>query len=81
MQQLEMEQQQVMTDLQMRQAAAIQQMYDSLEMATQRFNQTRNASFIISYQTGTPFVILADPAKDITQEILFDLNKSLNIEK
>ncbi len=78
--QLEIEREQVMMNLQAREMAAVQQMYDSLEKVTTQYNQQRNASYVISYQKSTPFVIIADPSKDITNEILFNLNKTVNVE-
>lgn len=78
---LEMEKSQVMENLQYRQMAAVEQMYDSLQKATLRINGERNASYILSYQKSTPYVILADPSKEITQEVIFELNKTLKTEE
>lgn len=75
--QLEISKERVYSDLQNRQAAAITQLYDSLQVVIQRINQERNASFVLTYQTGSPFLILADPSREITDQVLFELNKSM----
>jgi len=75
-QQLENEKDRVFNNLQTRQGAAILQMYDSLQAAVKRINIERNASFIISYQYQSPFLLQADPTKDITDHVLFELNRS-----
>ncbi|MCQ2272666.1 MAG: OmpH family outer membrane protein [Bacteroidales bacterium] len=64
----------VMGDLENRQAAALKQITDSVIAVTQRVNSARNASFVLSYQYGSP-VIDADPTKDITNEVLEILNE------
>ena len=75
-QQLENEKERVFNNLQARQAAAVLQMYDSLQTVVKRINMERNASFIISYQYQSPFLLQADPTKDITDHVLFELNRS-----
>ena len=75
-QQLEDDKERVFNNLQTRQAAALLQIYDSLQAAVQRINMERNASFVISYQSQSPFIIAADPTKDITDYVLFELNRS-----
>jgi Skp family chaperone for outer membrane proteins len=75
-QQLEEDKDRVFNNLQARQAAALLQIYDSLQAAVQRINIERNASFIITYQNQSPFLLLADPAKDITDHVLFELNRA-----
>ncbi|MEG2071413.1 MAG: OmpH family outer membrane protein, partial [Bacteroidales bacterium] len=64
----------VFGDLQARENAALKQISDSLITITKRINAKRNASFIFSYQAGGQ-LISADPTKDITDEVLFELNK------
>jgi len=64
----------VANSLQMRQITALQQINDSLRIAIERVNTVRNASFVFSYQYGGE-LIYADPAKDITREVLEELNK------
>ena len=75
--QLELSKERVFSDLQSRQAAAITQLYDSLQVVIQQINQERNASFVLTYQTGSPFLILADPSREITDQVLFELNKRM----
>lgn len=60
--------------LEARYTAALNQIADSLRAAVVRANARHNASFVISYGAGGQ-VIVADPSKDITQEVLDDLNK------
>ena len=64
----------VATSLQMRQMTALQQINDSLKQAVVRVNTVRNASFVFSYQYSGE-LIYADPSKDITREVLEELNK------
>jgi len=75
-QQLEADKERVFDNLQARQAAALVQIYDSLQAAVQRINLQRNASFVISYQNQSPFLLATDPTKDITDYVLFELNRS-----
>ena len=75
-QQLEADKERVFDNLQARQAAALVQIYDSLQAAVQRINVQRNASYIISYQNQSPFLLATDPTKDITDYVLFELNRS-----
>lgn len=72
---LESEKEMVFSNLQDRQTTALTQIYDSLQVVIKRINVQRNASFILTYQTGSPFMILADPTKEITDQVLFELNK------
>lgn len=69
-----------MEDFQARYAAALEQMADSLNAAAKRVNQTYNASYIFTYQSGGQ-LLYADPAHDITQEVLEELNKSFKKKK
>jgi len=75
-QQLEDEKDKVFNNLQARQAAALLQIYDSLQAAVKRINIQRNASYVISYQSQSPFLLVADPTQDITDYVLFELNRS-----
>jgi Skp family chaperone for outer membrane proteins len=43
-------------------------------------NASYNASYIFTYQTGGQ-LLYADPAHDITQEVLDELNKSFKKKK
>ena len=74
---LQYEYEQVINNLQNRQMAALQQIADSLMAASKAVNAARNASFVFSYQYGGQ-LILADPTKDITNEVLNELNKHYN---
>jgi len=65
----------VFNDLQNRQSTALLQIYDSLQTVIKRINLQRNASFVITYQANSPFLIHADPSKEITDQVLFELNK------
>lgn len=64
-----------MEDFQARYSAALEQMADSLNAAAKRVNESYNASYIFTYQSGGQ-LLYADPAHDITQEVLEELNKS-----
>jgi Skp family chaperone for outer membrane proteins len=75
-QQLEEDKERVFDNLQSRQTAALVQIYDSLQAVVQRINAKRNASFVISYQNQSPFLLATDSAKDITDYVLFELNRS-----
>lgn len=71
---------QALESLEMRYQAALQQIADSLDAAAKRVNETYNASYIFSYQTGGQ-LLYADPAHDITVEVLDELNKSFKKKK
>jgi len=75
-QQLEADKERVFNDLQMRQSAALLQIYDSLQVVVNRINVKRNASYVISYQNQSPFLLATDPAKEITDQVLFELNRA-----
>jgi len=75
-QQLEEDKERIFDNLQARQAEALLQIYDSLQAAVKRINMVRNASFVITYQHQSPFLLTADPTKDITDHVLFELNRS-----
>lgn len=64
-----------MEDFQARYAAALEQIADSLNAAANRVNASYNASYIFTYQNGGQ-LLYADPAHDITNEVLEELNKS-----
>lgn len=61
-------------DFAVRYQAALTQIADSLKAATARVNKKHNASYVFSYGAGSP-MICADPTKDITQEVLKEMNK------
>ncbi len=60
--------------LEARYTAALAQIADSLKAATARVNKKYNASFVFSYGAGGQ-MLCADPTKDITNEVLDELNK------
>ena len=64
-----------MEDFQTRYAAALEQMADSLKAAAKRVNALYNASYIFTYQDGGQ-LLYADPAHDITNEVIEELNRS-----
>lgn len=64
-----------MEDFQARYAAALEQMADSLNAAAKRVNASYNASYIFTYQDGGQ-LLYADPAHDITNEVIEELNRS-----
>lgn len=66
--------------LEARYAAALSQIADSLKAACNRANSRHNASYVVSYGAGGQ-VICADPTKDITNEVLDDLNKPFKKKK
>lgn len=71
---------QAVESLEMRYQAALQQIADSLNAAANRVNTSYNASYIFTYQTGGQ-LLYADPAHDITVEVLDELNKSFKKKK
>ena len=73
--QIQSDYQKVTDNLQARYTAALQQVADSLTAASKRINAKRNASYVFSYQYGGQ-LIYVDPSKDVTNEVLKELNKS-----
>lgn len=71
---------QAVESLEARYTAALTQMADSLNAAAQRINAAHNASYIFSYQSGGQ-LLYADPAHDITNEVLDELNRSFKKKK
>lgn len=68
---------QALESLEARYIAAQQQMNDSLLAAAKRVNASYNASYIFAYQgSGGSQLLYGDPAHDITQEVLDELNKA-----
>jgi Skp family chaperone for outer membrane proteins len=72
---LERDYEQVASNLQNRQVAALQQIADSLYVAVKRINSVRNASFVFSYGYASQLIV-ADPTRDITSEVLNEMNKT-----
>lgn len=79
-QQLQSDYEQAMSSFEARYAAALSQIADSLKAATKRINEAHNASFIITYGGGSNLIV-ADPTKDITNEVLEELNKPFKKKK
>lgn len=73
-QKLQADYESVMADFESRYATALLQINDSLKAVTERVNKRHNASYVIQYGTGGP-IVSADPTKDITKEVLVELNK------
>lgn len=71
---------QAVESLEARYTAAMSQIADSLKAAAQRVNAKYNASFVFSYSNGGQ-MICADPTKDITAEVLDELNKPFKKKK
>ena len=68
---------QALESLEARYIAAQQQMNDSLLAAAKRVNVSYNASYIFAYQgSGGSQLLYGDPAHDITNEVLDELNKA-----
>ncbi len=65
---------QAVESLEARYTAALEQIADSLRAATLRVNAGVNASFVLTYGSGSP-MICADPSRDITGQVLEELNK------
>lgn len=74
-QQIMADKERVMSDLMAKQSAANEQMLDSMLTVINRINSVRNASFVFTYGYGSQ-MILGDPTKDITNDVVKELNKS-----
>lgn len=73
---------QALESLEARYIAAQQQMNDSLLAAAKRVNASYNASYIFAYQgSGGSQLLYGDPAHDITNEVLDELNKAFKKNK
>ncbi len=71
---------QAVESLEARYAAALEQIADSLREATKRVNTGVNASYVFTYGSGSP-MICADPSRDITNQVLDELNKPFSKKK
>lgn len=78
--QLQLDYQTTLESLEARYTAALTQIADSLKVSCQRVNAKYNASFVMSYGGGGQ-IICADPTKDITKEVLNELNKPFKKKK
>ena len=76
-QQIMTDKERVMNDLMAKQSAANDQMLDSMMTVIRRINSVRNASFVFTYGYGAQ-MIWGDPTKDITNDVLKELNKSFS---
>ena len=59
-----------------KQVAVNREMLDSVQAVSARIVAKRNASFVMTYQKDLPLLLYADPTREITEEVLFELNKS-----
>ena len=59
-----------------KQVAVNREMLDSVQAVSARIVAKRGASFVMTYQKDLPLLIYADPTRDITEEVLFELNKT-----
>lgn len=64
-----------------KQVAVNREMLDSVQAVSARIVAKRNASFVMTYQKDLPLLIYADPTREITDEVLFELNKSQKKEE
>lgn len=71
---------QAVESLEARYTAALEQIADSLREATKRVNAGVNASYVFTYGSGSP-MICADPSRDITNQVLDELNKPFSKKK
>ena len=71
---------QAVESLEARYAAALEQIADSLRAASLRVNAGLNASYVFTYGSGSP-MICADPSRDITNQVLDELNKPFSKKK
>ena len=65
----------VVNSLTERQVAVNREMLDSVQAVSARIVAKRNASFVMTYQKDLPLLLYADPTREITEEVLFELNK------
>ncbi|MCR4964585.1 MAG: OmpH family outer membrane protein [Bacteroidales bacterium] len=72
--QLQSDYEQALASLEARYTAALAQISDSLIAVSKRINEGKNASFIMTYGGGSNMIV-ADPTRDITDEVLTELNK------
>ena len=66
----------VVNSLTDRQVAVNREMLDSVQAVSARIVAKYEGSFVMTYQKDMPLLIYADPSRDITEEVLFELNKS-----
>lgn len=78
--QLQSDYEQALSTLEARYTAALSQIQDSLIAVTKRINADKNASYVVTYGGGSNLIV-ADPTKDITEEVLAELNKPFKKKK
>lgn len=66
----------VVNKLTERQVAVNREMLDSVQAVSARIVAKKGASFVMTYQKDLPLLLYADPTREITEEVLFELNKS-----
>ena len=71
----------VVNSLTERQVAVNREMLDSVQAVSARIVAQKGASFVITYSKDVPLLIYGDPTRDITEEVLFELNKSQKKEE
>ena len=71
----------VVNSLTDRQVSVNREMLDSVQAVSARIVAKYEASFVMTYQKDMPLLIYADPTRDITEEVLFELNKSQKKEE
>ena len=71
----------VVNSLTERQVAVNREMLDSVQAVSARIVAKRNASFVMTYQKDLPLLLYADPTREITEEVLFELTKSQKKEE
>ena len=71
----------VVNSLTDKQVAVNREMLDSVQAVSARIVTQKGASFVITYSKDMPLLIYADPTRDITEEVLFELNKSQKKEE
>ena len=80
-QKLESDYNAVVNALTEKQVSVNREMLDSVQAVSARIVAKRGASFVMTYQKDLPLLIYADPTRDITEEVLFELNKSQKKEE
>ena len=80
-QKLESDYNAVVNALTQKQVDVNREMLDSVQAVSARIVAKRGASFVMTYQKDLPLLIYADPTREITEEVLFELNKSQKKEE
>ena len=80
-QKLESDYNAVVNALTEKQVAVNREMLDSVQAVSARIVAQKGASFVMTYQKDLPLLIYADPTREITEQVLFELNKSQKKEE